>query len=82
MLRITNVPFPELALVAITRAFLGAGIALLVADRIETRPRRSIGFVLASVGAIATIPLLIDILRRRDRFDSSPSKRNKKARRA
>ena len=46
---------PELAFVVVTRAFLGAGIALLFADRLGDK-RKAVGATLALVGLITTIP--------------------------
>jgi hypothetical protein len=46
---------PELAFVIVTRAFLGAGIALLFADRLGEK-RKAVGVTLALVGLITTIP--------------------------
>lgn len=68
----TRLPTPELALIAVTRAVLGAGIALLVADRLDDRQRRAIGWTLLSLGAISTVPLAADVIRRNrpTRFDN------------
>ena len=48
---------PELALIAITRAALGAGLALLLGDRIKPEQRRAVGWTLLGVGIVTTIPL-------------------------
>lgn len=56
---------PELALVAGTRAMLGAGIALVLADRLDAIERKAVGRTLLLVGAISTIPLLMQVLHRR-----------------
>jgi hypothetical protein len=47
---------PELAFVIVTRAFLGAGIALIFADRFSAEKRKAIGVTLALVGMVTTIP--------------------------
>ena len=47
---------PELAFVIVTRAFLGAGIALLFADRLSAEKRKTVGTTLALVGLVTTIP--------------------------
>ncbi len=57
-----DVTLPELALIAGTRAMLGAGIGLLLADKIPGGQRRAIGWTLTIIGAITTIPLAIDAL--------------------
>lgn len=48
---------PEVAAIASTRAVLGAGLALLLADQIDRQQRKAIGWTLFLVGAITTIPL-------------------------
>jgi len=55
-----TVTLPELGLVAMTRAALGFGLGLLIAERIETPQRRAVGWTLVAVGAISTIPLAIN----------------------
>ncbi len=56
---------PEIALVAGTRAILGAGVALLLADKLEPKSRRAVGWALAAVGLITTLPLALEILGKR-----------------
>jgi hypothetical protein len=58
----TRISLPELILIAGTRAALGAGIGLLVADRLSAEQRRAIGWTLFFVGALTTIPLGFEIL--------------------
>jgi hypothetical protein len=48
---------PQLALLAGTRGIAGAGIALLVADKLTREQRKAIGWTLFLIGAISTIPL-------------------------
>jgi hypothetical protein len=62
----TRLTLPELALIAGTRGALGAGIALLLADRLSNEQRRSVGWTLFLVGAISTVPLVIEVLGKRD----------------
>jgi len=50
-MRETHITIPELALVAATRGALGAGIGLLLADRLTPEERRAIGWTLFAVGA-------------------------------
>jgi hypothetical protein len=61
-LRETHLTFPELAFTVSTRAMLGAGIALLLADRLTTEQRKAIGATLTAVGLITTIPIVWTIL--------------------
>jgi hypothetical protein len=57
-----KVTLPELALIAGTRAALGAGIGLLLADRLNDEQRRAVGWTLLAVGAITTIPLAAEVV--------------------
>jgi hypothetical protein len=43
---------------------LGAGVGLLVADKLSERHRKVIGRTLFLIGALSTIPLVKDIVRR------------------
>lgn len=61
-MRETQVSLPELALVAGTRAALGAGLGLLLADRMTPEQRRAVGWTLLLFGAVSTIPLAFEIL--------------------
>jgi hypothetical protein len=58
----TRVTLPELFLIGGTRAALGAGLGLLLADRLSEDQRRAVGWTLLLVGAISTIPLAAEIL--------------------
>jgi len=53
---------PEIALIGGTRAALGAGIALLLSDRLSREQRRAVGLTLFLVGAISTIPIALNVL--------------------
>lgn len=63
--RPTVIGMPELAMVAGTRAALGAGLGILVAKRFSEDQRKAIGWTLVAIGALSTIPLGIDVLSRR-----------------
>jgi hypothetical protein len=56
---------PELGLVAGTRAVLGGGVALLLAERLTKEQRKSVGWTLLLMGVITTIPLGIMVLSKR-----------------
>jgi hypothetical protein len=47
---------PELAFIIATRAMIGAGIALLLADRLSLEQRKAVGSTLTLVGLVTTIP--------------------------
>jgi len=61
-MRDARITLPELALIAGTRAVLGAGVGLLLADRLSRGPRRAVGWTLVAVGALSTIPLALEVL--------------------
>jgi hypothetical protein len=58
----TRISLPELALVAGTRAFLGAGLGLLLANRLSDEQRRAVGWTLFLIGAVTTVPLAFEVL--------------------
>ena len=75
-MRGTRVTFPELALIAGTRALLGAGLGLLLADRLPETQRKAVGWTLVLVGAVSTIPLALEVLgdrRSADRLRRTPA---------
>ncbi len=61
----TELTFPEIGLIAGTRAILGAGIALLLGDLLKQEQRKAVGWALFLIGAISTIPLVLDVLSKR-----------------
>jgi hypothetical protein len=60
-MRETHLTLPELALIAGTRAAGGAGLALLLGDRLSPDARRALGWGLLFVGAVTTIPLAFEV---------------------
>lgn len=56
---------PEVSLIAGTRAALGGGLALLLADRLAAKERKAVGWTLFLVGAITTVPLALLVLDKR-----------------
>ncbi len=59
----TSLSLMKIGALAATRAALGAGVALLVADRLEPRSRRAVGGALLAVGLVSTVPLVVSIVR-------------------
>jgi hypothetical protein len=55
---------PEIALIAGTRVALGAGIGLLLSEKFSDDQRRGAGWALLAVGALTTIPIVLNILKR------------------
>ena len=75
-----QVTLPQLALIAGTRVALGAGVGLLVADRLDRSQRQAIGWTLVAIGALSTIPLAAQVLSsdarvKSDERDGSPLRR-------
>jgi len=60
-MRETRITLPELGLIAGTRAALGAGLGLLLADHLPGGRRRAVGWTLLLVGAVSTIPLAFEV---------------------
>lgn len=56
---------PELGLIVGTRAAAGAGLALLLADRLDPVQRRAVGWTLLAVGIATTVPLVAQIFGKR-----------------
>jgi hypothetical protein len=52
---------PDLALIAGTRIALGAGIGLLLADKLNEDRRKGAGWALLAVGVLTTIPLMMNV---------------------
>ena len=57
-----DLTLPEIGMIAGTRGLLGAGIGLLLADRLNDDQRRAIGWTLLIIGAVSTIPLVMNVL--------------------
>jgi hypothetical protein len=61
-----SLTLPDIMLIGGTRLALGAGIALLLAQKLNGDQRRGAGWALLAVGALTTIPLVIKVLGKRD----------------
>ena len=66
--RIT-LPLPLLLGIVATRAALGVGIGLLLADKLKDQ-RRTIGTVLVTIGALTTMPAAMAVMRARHSSDT------------
>jgi hypothetical protein len=64
-MRTAHLPVPELGLIVGTRAALGFGLGLLLADRMTDEHRKTLGWTLVTVGVLSTFPLAADVLGRR-----------------
>jgi len=58
-----SLALPAFGFVVATRAALGLGVGLLLADRLSERRRQMTGAALIGVGAFATIPAAIAVVR-------------------
>ena len=71
-MREARITLPELALVAGTRAVLGAGLGLLVSERLSHEQRQAAGWTAFIVGALTTIPLAFEVLKNTNSSSSAP----------
>jgi len=65
LMKKAELTIPEVALIAGSRVILGAGAALLLADQLNVKERKKFGWAMFLVGAISTIPLVIDVFSKR-----------------
>jgi hypothetical protein len=65
-MRNVRLSMPEVALIAGTRVALGAGLALLLAGRLSREQRKAAGTALTLVGVISTVPILMEVLGKRE----------------
>ena len=63
----TELRLPELGLLVGTRGLLGAGIGLLLADKLGDERRKGIGWTLVVIGVLTTAPLAMMVFDRRRR---------------
>lgn len=63
-MRNVELNFPQLALIAGTRGLLGAGLGLLISERLPKQRRQAVGWTLVAVGALSTIPLAVQVLKK------------------
>jgi MFS family permease len=61
-MRDPKLTMPELMFVVVTRAFLAAGVGLLVAGKLSDKQRRLIGGTLIAIGAVTTIPAVMAVI--------------------
>lgn len=71
-MKTTTLTFPELILVAATRAMLGAGVALLVSRRLSNEQRETAGIVLTAIGVLTTFPLVVEVFGKSETRNQRP----------
>ena len=64
-MRERGLTIPEIAVIGGTRAALGAGIGLLISDRLNQDQRKGAGWALFGIGVLSTVPIVIGILTKR-----------------
>jgi hypothetical protein len=60
-MRKTVLTIPEVGLIALTRVALGAGLGLLLSEKLDRSARRAAGLALVVVGAATTLPLAMEV---------------------
>ncbi|MFN8218902.1 MAG: hypothetical protein U0S12_02060 [Fimbriimonadales bacterium] len=63
-MRQTTLPIPEVGAIALTRALLGTGVGLVLSNSIPAEHKKKVGWTLIAIGALTTVPLVVDMLRR------------------
>ena len=63
-MRERRITLPELGLFAGTRALIGLGAGLLLADKLRVDQRRAAGIAMVATGVLSTVPLAIMLFRR------------------
>lgn len=61
-----SLTIPELILIAGTRVAFGAGVGLLIGDKLGRDARKGAGWALLAMGALTTIPIVIGVLGKPD----------------
>ena len=61
----SELTMPEIGLIGGTRGMLGCGLGLLLADRLSPDKRRLVGVVLVVIGLLSTVPLVAQVLSKR-----------------
>ena len=62
---------PEIFLIGATRVALGAGLALLLGEKLDRKERRAVGWTLFLTGVATTVPLVLNVLDKKPTEDSA-----------
>lgn len=77
MEKAVSVSFPELGLVAATRAMIGFGAGLLTANLLSRSKRKAVGLPLLVGGLLSTIPIAMHLFRGKESDEASMSSEEK-----
>ena len=69
-MKTVRLTLPEIALLAGTRAALGAGVGLLLGEKLKPEQRQAVGWTLLAVGLLTTIPLALEVFGKREASDT------------
>jgi hypothetical protein len=69
-MKIVRLTLPEIALLAGTRAAFGAGLGLLLGERLNREQRQAVGWTLLVVGLLTTLPLAFEVFGKGDSADT------------
>ena len=69
-MKTVRLTLPEIALLAGTRAALGAGVGLLLGEKLKPEQRQAVGWTLLVVGLLTTIPLALEVFGKREPSDT------------
>lgn len=69
-MKTVTLTLPEIGLLAGTRAALGAGVGLLLSEKLSREQRQAVGWTLLVIGLITTIPLALEVFGKRDSGDT------------
>ena len=68
-----SLSIPRIAVIAGTRVAAGAGLGLLIADILQPKPRRALGWTLLAIGILSTPPLVANVLGKLRSSSDEPS---------
>jgi hypothetical protein len=76
----TPLSIPEIAIIGGTRAMFGAGVGMLIANRLNADQRRAVGWTLVAIGALTTIPIAAQLFGSRREDDADRGEHSRFAR--
>jgi hypothetical protein len=64
-MKAAKLTLPEIILIGGTRVAMGAGLGFLLANKVAKGARKYAGWTLFGIGALSTIPLAINVIKKR-----------------